>query len=84
MMNPEDQGYVHNARYLVWTDHNTHARAWTHRSGSIEAAWFWSASGPRGHQSGAEATAEAALDRARAAFMLVMGEHERNPPKAAA
>ena len=42
-----------------------------------EARWLWAASGPRGHQSGAETTADRAAEQAYAAFSLLRGERER-------
>lgn len=51
----------HETRWLVWTD----ARAQAGGYGSHQAArWFWSASGPRGHSSGAENDAQEACNRA--------------------
>lgn len=69
----------YESRWLVWTDHRT-----TQFTGAKahEATWFWAASGPRGHLSGAETTAEDAKQRAYAAFMSLMGYHELHPPGA--
>lgn len=61
-------------RFLVWTDN--HSRANHHKSAVPD--WFWSASGPRGHMSGAEMSSQEAVDRAYAAYMLLLGDHEKN------
>ena len=51
----------HKSRWLVWTDEQAQAGGYA----SLHVArWFWAASGPRGHQSGAENDAQEACNRA--------------------
>lgn len=40
------------------------------------SSWAWVAHGPRGHESGTEESAQAALDKAHAAAMLLMDPRE--------
>lgn len=74
-MSVNDEPIVLNSRWLVWTDD----RAEQGFSRSTYATWFWAASGPRGHKSGAESTAEEARERAYAAYHLLLGKHEKAP-----
>lgn len=69
-----------SVRWMVWTDREAQAQDLSRHS----FGWFWSASGPRGHENGCEGTANAAVHRAQAASVLLMGERELNPPRAAA
>ena len=59
---------VIRSRSLVWTDAEAQAGG---MGRDMVARWFWSVSGPRGHMSGGEGTADAALHKAWAAMELL-------------
>lgn len=62
---------MHKPTWTVWTHDAIYQ---TYPSGPMSALWCWSAHGPRGSQSGAEPTADAAAMKAQCAMLVLSND----------